>query len=140
MSRRLLVCLALVTAVACGGASSAGPSGPSLNGIWTLRRLNNAALPYRVPYSPSGDPTTILGSILTMSGTAAGSYTEVIAVRVTTPATTVDTSLSFAGTWVMNAGSITFNDMTFGEVYQGSFVSDSLVKFVLFGYSGEYSR
>jgi hypothetical protein len=139
MSRRLLVCWTLVAAVACGGASS-GPSGPSLSGIWTLRSLNSAALPYRLPYSPSGDPTTILGSTLTISGAATGSYTEVIAVRVTTPARTIDTSLSVAGRWVMNGGSITFNDMTFAEVYQGSFVNDSIVKFVLFAYSGEYSR
>jgi hypothetical protein len=140
MSRRLLVCCALVATVGCGGASPVVPSGPSLNGIWTLHTLNDATLPYRLPYSPNGDPTTVLGARLTMSGTTSGAYTEVIAAHVVTHSGTTDTSLTFSGTWVMNGASITFDDKTFAEVYIGSMTNTSLVKVVLFGYSGEYSR
>jgi hypothetical protein len=109
MSRRLLACCALVATVGCGGASPVVPPGPSLNGIWTLRTVNNATLPYTLPYSPDGDPTTVLGATLTMSGAVSGV-------------------------------SITFNDTTFAEVHSGSLMNTSLVKMVLFGYSGEYSR
>jgi len=140
MSRRLLVWGALVATVGCGGASPVVPSGPSLNGIWTLRTLNDAPLPYALPYSPDGDPTTVLGATLTMSGAASGAYTEVIVARVVTHTRTMDTSLTFSGTWVLNGVSITFNDKTFAEVYDGSMMNTSLVKMVLFGYSGEYSR
>ena len=48
----------------------------------------------------------------------------------------MDTSLTLSGTWVMNGASITFNDKTFAEVYTGSMMNTSLVKAVLFGYSG----
>ena len=140
MPRRFVACCALVATVACGAASPVVPSGPSLGGIWTLRTLNNATLPYTLPYSPDGDPTTILGATLTISGTASGAYTEVIAARVVTRAGVVDTSLTSSGTWVINGASITFNDKTFAEVYQGSMMNTSLVKLVVFGYSGEYSR
>jgi len=140
MSRRLLACCALVATVGCGGASPVVPSGPSLNGIWTLRTLNDATLPYMLPYSPDGAPTTVLGATLTMTGTAAGAYTEVIAARVVTHTGTMDTSLTSSGTCVMHGVSITFNDTTFAEVYNGSMMNTSLVKMVLFGYSGEYSR
>jgi len=40
----------------------------------------------------------------------------------------------------VNGVSITFNDKAFGEVYHGSMMNTSLVKTVLFWYSGEYSR
>jgi hypothetical protein len=128
-----------VTAVGCG-ADPVVPSGPSLNGIWTLRSLNTASLPYTLPYSPDGDPTAVLGATLTLSGTTAGTYTEVIAARVVTHTGTVDTSLTMSGSWVMNGVSIRFTDKTFAEVYDGSMMNTSLVKMVLFGYSGEYSR
>lgn len=140
MSRRWLALCALVATAACGGASSVDPPGPSLSGIWTLRTLNNASLPYTLPYSPDGDPTTVLGATLTMSGAASGAYTEVIATHVVTRIGVMDTSLTFAGTWVMNGVSITFNDKTFAEVYNGSMMNTSLVTMVLYGYSGEYSR
>ena len=139
MSRRLS-CACTLAAVACGGAISVVPSGPPLSGIWTLRTVNNAGLPYTLPYSPSGDPTTILGATITISGTASGSYTEVITARVVTSTGTVETSLTFSGTWVVNGASITFNDKTFVEVYDGSVMQNTLVKPLLFGYSGEYSR
>jgi hypothetical protein len=129
-----------VAAVACGGDSSVVPSGPPLSGIWTLRTVNDAGLPYTLPYSPSGDPTTILGATLTISGTASGSYTEVITARVATSTGTVETSLTFSGTWAVNGNSITFNDKTFVEVYDGSVMQNTLVKPLLFGYSGEFSR
>ena len=129
-----------MAAVACGGDSSVVPSGPPLSGIWTLRTVNDAGLPYTLPYSPSGDPTTILGATLTISGTASGSYTEVITARVATSTGTVETSLTFSGTWAVNGNSITFNDKTFVEVYDGSVMQNTLVKPLLFGYSGEFSR
>lgn len=75
-----------------------------------------------------------------MSGTTSGAYTEVIAAHVVTHSGAMDTSLTLSGTWVMNGASITFNDKTFAEVYTGSMMNTSLVKAVLFGYSGEYSR
>jgi hypothetical protein len=140
MSRRLLACCALVATVGCGGASPVVPPGPSLNGIWTLRTLNNATLPYTLPYSPDGDPTTVLGATLTMSGAVSGAYTEVIAAHVVTHAGAMYTSLTSSGTWVVNGVSITFHDTTFAEVHSGSLMNTSLVKMVLFGYSGEYSR
>ena len=40
----------------------------------------------------------------------------------------------------MNGTSITFNDKTFVEVYDGSVMQNTLVKPLLFGYSGEFSR
>ena len=140
MSRRLLVCCALVAGVACGGAGSDFPADASLDGVWTLRTVNHAALPYTLPQSPNGFPTTILGAILTISGTGSGSYNEVIAARVVTPIRTIDTSLTLSGTWSQNGASITFNDKTFFEVYQGTVTNNTIVTFVLFGYSGEYSR
>ena len=140
MSRRLLMCCALLAAVACGGASPVVPPGPPLGGIWTLRTVNNAGLPYTLPYSPSGDPTTVLSATLTISGTASGSYTEVITARVVTSTGTVERSLTFFGTWVVNGVSITFNDKAFVEVYEGSVMNNALVKPLLFGYSGEFSR
>lgn len=140
MSRRLLVFCALVAAVACAGSSAVAPSGPSLNGTWTLRTVNDAGLPYTLPRSPSNNPTTIRGATLTISGTTSGSYTELIDVRVVTSLRTIDTSLMYSGSWALNGSSITFNDKTFPEAYQGWLASNTIDKIVLFGYSGEYSR
>jgi hypothetical protein len=140
MFRRLLVCCALVAAVACGGADPLVPSTAPLSGTWTLHTLNDAVLPYRLPDSPNGYPTTIAGASLAISGTDSGSYTEVIDAHVVTPARTIDTSLVYSGTWVLNGGSITFDGTTLHDVYQGSFTNNTIVKPVLFGYFGEYSR
>jgi len=139
MSRRLLVFCALVTAVACGGADSVAPR-VSPSGLWTLRTVNNAALPYTLPWSPNGYPTTILGASLAISGTDSGSYTEIIEARVVTSARTIDTSLTFSGSWALTGDSITFDDKASADVYQGSVTIDTIVKIVLFGFSGEYSR
>jgi len=134
-----LACALLIAAVACDGGNVV-PSGASLGGTWTLRAINHAALPYALPQSPNGYPTTILGAILTISGSDSGSYLDVIAARVVTPMRTIDTSLTYSGTWVFSGGSITFNDNIVGDVYQASVVNDTIVKPVLFGYYGEYSR
>src|SRR5262245_3443410 len=88
-----LGCPLLAAAFACGGGNSIAPSGASLSGTWTLRSLNHAALPYALPQTPNGFPTTILGATLTLSGDDAGSYTDVIAARVVMPTRTIDTSL-----------------------------------------------
>lgn len=139
MFGRLLILCALVASVACGGAKSVDLPDASLSGIWTLRSVNNAALPYTLSQSPTY-PTTILGATLTISGTGAGFYGEVISTRVVTPMRTMDTSLTYAGTWVLKGATITFNEQTSPDAYQGSVVNDAIVKVVLFGYSGEYSR
>ena len=140
MSVSSLVCALLVAAVACGGSNSVAPSGTSLGGTWTLRSLDHSTLPYRLPQSPNSFPTTVLGAILTFSGDTTGSYTDVIAARVVTPTRTIDTSLTYSGTWVLSGKSITFDDKIFGGEYQGSMIGNVIMKPVLFGYSGEYSR
>ena len=140
MSVSPLVCALLVAAVACGGSNSVAPPGASLDGTWTLRSLDHSTLPYRLPQSPNGFPTTVFGATLTFSGDTAGSYTDVIAARVVTPTRTMDTTLTYSGTWVLSGNSITFEDKIFGGEYQGSLFGSVIMKPVLFGYSGEYSR
>jgi len=113
-----LLALALLTLAACGGSSdSTGPSGPNLNGTYTLRSVDNKTLPVAFPDS------SLLSGELVVSDSG---WTQTSVVLYKAGGSANGDTLKLAGFWTANGSNLTLFDLSNTTTYTGSYTSTGI--------------
>lgn len=113
-----LLALALLTLAACGGSSdSTGPSGPNLNGTYTLESVDNKALP--VAFADS----SLLSGELVVSDSG---WTQTSVVLYKAGGSATGDTLKLAGFWVASGTNLTLFDLSNTTTYTGSYTSTGI--------------
>jgi hypothetical protein len=107
-----------------GSDSTTGPppNANNVSGIWNLQSINGTALPATLGTGVTS--LTVKSSVLTMTGNASGSFSELMSVITLNSVNATQTKV---GTWVSNSGSVTFNDATDQSTYLGSVTGGTLI-------------
>ena len=128
--RRIVALLALAVLAACVGDSTSPASSSTgdnnVSGVWNLTSMNGLALP--ATRADQGATVTVLSAVLTMTGTNAGNYREVLSYRLASEGSSVTGSQTALGTWTASNGSITFNDQTYGDTYRAVVSSGTMTE------------
>jgi hypothetical protein len=116
--RASLFALAFLTLAGCGGSSdtSTGPSGPNLNGTYTLKTVDNKALP--VAFADS----SLLSGELVVSDSG---WTQTSVVLYKTGGSATGDTLKLAGFWAANGTNLTLFDLSNTTTYTGTYSSTS---------------
>ena len=114
--RRPLLVLALFTLAACDSNSGTGP-GPSLNGTYTLKTVDNKALP--VAFADS----SLLSGQLVMTDSG---WSQISVVLYKAGGSANGDTLKLAGFWAASGSSLTFWDFGINTQYTGSFSSTEI--------------
>jgi hypothetical protein len=117
--------LLLTLMAACGGSGASDPATPIVNltGTWELRTIDGSPLPFTFPPSDSGT-TTYLQSVFSIAPT--GRYSELLTKVLAKPDGTLGANFTRVGTWVVTGSTVTFNDETSKETFQGHMVGSLL--------------
>jgi hypothetical protein len=112
--RRLLIGLGfgLALATACGGGDSTAP-GPSVAGVYTLRTMNGAPLPF-VLYQSGADMYEILDDAITLND--GGTWSESGHDRTTISGTVTTSNVVEGGTYTVQGTAITLLSPTSGSI------------------------
>ena len=119
-----LLGLGLALTTACGMSDATSPSS-SLEGTYSLRSINGAALPYRFP-------TGLQLTSETLTLRSDGSYSDI--GRYNDGSTTTE-----VGFYTAANNAITFNDQTAGITYQGS-LSGTVLTEIANGYTQTFQK
>jgi hypothetical protein len=114
--RRPLLALALFTLAACDSDSGTGP-GPSLNGTYTLVRVDNKVLP--VAFADS----SLLSGRLVMTDSG---WSQVSVVQYVAGGSAGGDSLKLSGFWAASGNNLTFWDAGINTQYTGTFSSSEI--------------
>ena len=107
MRNRLIaafLALASLTATACGGDKTTGPSTPSITGTWALQSINGVGLPF-VLAQTGQNKEELMSDVYVFSGT--GSFTQTTTFRSTINGRVTTESEADAGTYVVNGTAVT---------------------------------
>ena len=119
--RRPLLALTLFTlAAACGGSSDSGTGpglGSSLNGTYTLKTVDNKALP--VAFADS----SLTGGQLVMSDSG---WSQISVVLYNAGGSANGDTLKLGGFWVANGPNLTFFDAGNSTTYTGTYTSTGI--------------
>ena len=115
--RRPLLALALFTLAACDSDSGTGP-GPSLNGTYTLVRVDNKVLP--VAFADS----SLLSGRLVMTDSG---WSQVSVVQYVAGGTPGGDTLKLAGFWAASGNNLTLWDFGINALYTGTFSSTEII-------------
>jgi hypothetical protein len=117
--RASLLALALLTLAACGGSSDTGtgPSGPNLNGTYTLKSVDNKALP-----GVFADSTIQSGELVVSDS----GWTQTSVVLYKTGGSANGDTLKLAGFWTANGTNLTLFDLSNTTTYTGSYTSTGI--------------
>lgn len=121
---RLLACMLLVVAAACGGDD--GPTQPtaaSVAGTWQLQTVNGSALPY-VAAQVGLDKVELMSDVLTV--VASGSFTQMTQIRVTQSGQVTTQSIPDAGSYTLNGSAVTFTFNSDGSTGTGALSGSTL--------------
>jgi len=112
--RRSLLALALFTLAACDNSSDSTGPGSSLNGTYTLSKVDNKDLP--VAFADS----SLLSGQLVMTDSG---WTQVSVVQYVAGGSAGGDSLKLAGFWAASGNNLTFWDLGINTQYTGTFSS-----------------
>ena len=118
--RRSLLALTLFTLAACGGSSDSGTGpglGSSLNGTYTLKTVDNKALP--VAFADS----TLTGGQLVMSDSG---WSQISVVLYKAGGSANGDTLKLGGFWVASGPNLTFFDAGNSTTYTGTYTSTGI--------------
>jgi hypothetical protein len=102
--RRVVSCMLLIVAAACGGDSPTQPTA-SVVGTWNLQTVNGSALPYLVPETDTVK-VELLSDVLTVA--ANGTFTEMTQLRATQNGQASTESIPDGGSYALNGTAVTF--------------------------------
>ena len=121
--RRFVLLLALATLGACGSDSSTNPNADAIEGTYSLRTVNGAALPFTILSGANG--LVLTSDVITI--TSNGTWSEAIQYRETFNGQTTTETDTDGGTWVRAGGSVTLQSNVTGDVaYSGAYANGSL--------------
>ncbi len=103
--RAILIALAAVSCLACEDAVT--QAGGTVAGLYTLRTVNGAALPYTVPGAGT-TKTEILADSIQIN--AIGTFSRAQHLRVTTSGQPAQSAVRLTGTYTLQGTSITFRN------------------------------
>jgi hypothetical protein len=135
--RKLVVLVALVTAVACdlGTDTGTGPLVGSLEGTYALQSMNGSALPFAIV---AHDTTVFIDQdVLILDGV--GNWSEKVNFRQTVGAAAATSdSFQLAGIWTRSANSLSFRTSQ-GLLYVGT-ATDTTLHLADAGYTYVFRR
>jgi hypothetical protein len=123
--RRLALPLALIVLSACGSDSSTSPNAnaDAIEGIYSLRTVNGAALPFVFQSGPNS--LSLTSDVITIASN--GSWTETISYRETINGQTSNGTDSDQGTWLRAGNGVTLqSSVSGGTAYSGTYGNGSL--------------
>lgn len=117
--RASLLALVVFTLTACGGSSdsSTGPSGPNLNGTYTLKTVDNKTLP--VAFADS----SLLSGELVVSDSG---WTQTSVVLYKAGGSANGDTLKLAGYWAASGSNLTLFDLGNTTTYTGTYTSTGI--------------
>jgi hypothetical protein len=133
--RSVLVAGLVLLVAGCAGMDITAPS-VSLAGNYSLKAINGLPLPF-TSLDNGSERDVLVADVLTMNSD--GSYRDVGTYQVTTNSGVQMLQQAEVGTYSNINGSITFNDQTQGEVYQGS-LSGSVLTEIVVGLTEVYQK
>ncbi len=103
--RAILIALAAVSCIACEAAVT--QAGGSVAGLYTLRTVNGAALPYTIPATGT-TKTELLADSIQIN--AIGTFSRAQHRRVTVSGQASESAVRFTGTYTLQGTSISFRN------------------------------
>jgi hypothetical protein len=120
---RVIACLLLIVAAACGSDSPTQPTATSVAGTWSLQTINGTALPYVVAQT-GADKVELTSDVLTV--VPSGSFTEITTLRVTQNGQVSTQSVPDAGSYTLNGTAVSFTFNSDGSSGTGSISGNTL--------------
>ena len=134
--RRSVLLLALATLGACGSDSGTNPSADAIEGTYSLRTVNGAALPFTIQNGVNS--LTLISHVITIASDF--SWTETTQYRLTSSGQTTDGTSADGGTWMRAGGKVTLHSSLTGVAsHSGPYANGSLT-FSAAGFAAVFSR
>ena len=117
--RASLLALGLFALAACGGSSDSGtgPGGPNLNGTYTLKTVDNKALP-----GVFADSSLLSGELVVSDS----GWTQTSVVLYKAGGSATGDTLKLAGFWAASGTNLILFDLSNTTTYTGSYTSTAI--------------
>lgn len=134
--RRLVMALAAVSLLGCGGGDSTGPGGTNVVGTWNLTTVNSSGLPFTLAEVAGSYKLEVLADQFTFN--ANGTWSGTATFRETDNGTVTTTTEPDNGTW-SQAGSNVTKTYSDGSTATAT-ISGNRITFVEIGITAIYQR